>query len=135
MDECKNFREENIGKQIERLQQLNNTILLQEKPDQDHSKLMDEWMNTIRQLYQTMQQTLIETGKTYLVDHLHKCWTCTQQDKTESVYTAGIIFCHNKKCQDHFYYWSMCQTLYGGLPEEIFKQTMEEIEKDSVMYH
>jgi len=135
MDEQK-LREENIGRQIEKLQQLNNTLL--ETPGSDQ-KLMDEWMDTIRQLHQTMKQTLIEAGKTYLVDQLYSCWTCNQNGKNESVYTAGIIFCQNKKCKNHFYYWSMCQALYGGIPEEMFKQTIQEIikEKDSTltMYH
>ena len=122
---------EEIGRQIERLRELNNTLL--ETPDSDQ-KLMDEWQDTIRRLHQTMKQTLIEAGKTYLIDQLHKCWTCNQQDKNESVYTAGIIFCSNNKCKDHFYYWSMCQALYGGLPEEIFKQTKEEMEKERILY-
>jgi len=125
-----------MGRQIEKLYQLNNTLLNTPEPNQ---KTMDEWMNTIRQLHQTMKQTLIEAGKTYLVDQLYRCWTCTQNNKTDSAYTSGIIFCNNKKCKDYFYYWSMCQTLYGGIPEEMFKQTMQEIikEKDNTltMYH
>ena len=130
MMEEKKLKEE-IGRQIEKLQQLNNTLL--ETPDSDQ-ELMDEWQDTIRNLYQTMKQTLIEAGKTYLVDQLHECWTCDQNGKNESVYTAGIIFCQNKKCKNYFYYWSMCQTLYGGLPEEILKQTKEEIEKENTLY-
>ena len=130
MDEQGRLREE-IGKGIEKLQHLNNILL--EKQDSDQ-ETMDEWQNTIRGLYQIMKQTLIEAGKTYLVDQLHECWTCNQNGKNDSVYTAGIIFCQNKKCKNYFYYWSMCQTLYGGLPEEILKQTKEEIEKERILY-
>ena len=130
MDEHSRLREK-IGKGIEKLRHLNNTLL--ETPDTDQ-KTMDEWQDTIRTLYQTMKQTLIEAGKTYLVDQLYSCWTCNQNGKNESVYTAGIIFCQNKKCKNYFYYWSMCQTLYGGLPEEILKQTKEEIEKERILY-
>jgi len=130
MDEHSRLREK-IGKGIEKLRHLNNTLL--ETPDTDQ-KTMDEWQDTIRTLYQTMKQTLINAGKTHLVDQLHECWTCNQNGKNESVYTAGIIFCQNKKCKNYFYYWSMCQTLYGGLPEEILKQTKEEIEKERILY-
>jgi len=131
MDEQRRLREE-IGKGIEKLRQLNNTLL--EAPDSDQ-ETMDVWQNTIRHLYQIMKQTLIEAGKTYLVNQLHTCWTCNQQGKTDSTYTSGIIFCNNTKCKDHFYYWSMCQALYGGLPEEIFKEAMEEMEKQTILYH
>ena len=131
MDEQCRLREE-IGRGIEKLQELNNRFL--KSPDSDQ-KLMDEWQDTIRQLYQTMKQALIEAGKTYLVDQLHQCWTCNQHNKVESVYTNGIIFCSNTKCKDHYYYWSMCQALYGGLPEEIFKEAMEEMEKQTILYH
>lgn len=134
MDEHR-LREE-MGRQIEKLRCLNNTLLNTSDSDQ---KLMDEWKDTIKTLHQTMKQNLIEAGKTYLLDHLHTCWGCNQQDKTESEYTAGIIFCNNKKCQDYFYYWSMCRTLYDGLPEEIFKQTIQEIVKEkeinTILYH
>ena len=127
---------EEIGKQIERLRYLNNTLLETSTPDQ---KTTDEWRNTIRQLHQTMKQTLIEAGKTYLLDQLHTCWTCNQQDKTESVYTGGIIFCKNTKCKDHYYYWSMCQALYGGLPGEMFKEAVQDMAKEKeiniTMYH
>ena len=123
---------EEIGKQIERLRELNNTLLNTSELDQ---KTMDEWGETIRQLHQTMKDVLIDAGKTYLVDQLHTCWTCNQQDKVESVYTAGIIFCSNNRCKNYFYYWSMCKTLYNGIPGEIFKQTIQEMikEKDNTL--
>jgi len=130
MDEQCRLREE-IGKGIEKLQQLNNILLNTSGSDQE---TMDEWQDTIRHLHQTMKHVLVEAGKTYLVDQLHECWTCNQQNKVESVYTAGIIFCQNKKCKNYFYYWSMCQALYGGLPGEILKQTKEEIEKKRILY-
>ena len=94
MDDLYRLREE-IGRQIERLRHLNNTLL--NTPDSDQ-KTIEEWQDTIKTLHQTMKQNLIEAGKTYLVDQLHMCWTCNQHNKTESVYTAGIIFCNNKKC-------------------------------------
>ena len=131
MDECEHLREENIGRQIEKLQQLNNTLLNTPETDQ---KIIDEWINTIRRLHQIMKQTLINAGKTYLVDQLHTCWTCTQHGKIESENTAGIIFCKNNKCKNHYYYWSMCQALYGGIPEEMFNQAKEELEKENTLY-
>lgn len=135
MDEQGRLKEE-IGRQMEKIQQINRRIQETQEPDQ---KTISEWINTIRQLTQTMKQTLIDAGKTYLLDQLHTCWICNQHNKVESVYTAGIIFCNNKKCEDHFYYWSMCKTLYGGIPEEIFNQAKEELikEKDNtlIMYH
>ena len=130
MDEQGRLREE-IGKGIEKLQHLNNILL--EKQDSDQ-ETMDEWQDTIRHLHQTMKHVLIEAGKTYLVDQLHTCWTCTQQDKIESENTAGIIFCKNNKCKNHYYYWSMCQALYGGIPEEMFNQAKEELEKENTLY-
>ena len=130
MDEQCRLREE-IGKGIEKLQQLNNILLNTSGSDQE---TMDEWQDTIRHLHQTMKHVLVEAGKTYLVDQLHQCWTCNQNGKNESAYTAGIIFCQNKKCKNYFYYWSMCQALYGGLPGEILKQTKEEIEKKRILY-
>lgn len=135
MDECEHLREE-IGRQIEKLRELNNTFL--ESSDSDQ-KTMDEWQDTIRRMHQTMKRTLIEAGKTYLLDQLHQCWTCTQNGKIESEYTAGIIFCDNKKCKNHFYYWSMCQALYGGLPGEMFKEAVQELVKEkeinNAIYH
>jgi len=68
MDEHSRLREK-IGKGIEKLRHLNNTLL--ETPDTDQ-KTMDEWQDTIRTLYQTMKQTLINAGKTHLVDQLHE---------------------------------------------------------------
>lgn len=120
MEEKENQLKDEFSRLAEKITVLNER-LVKETKENILQPLVDEWLITLKQLYDVMRKILIETGHIYLVEQLHKCWICHKAE-AEAQYTNGIIICNHTECKDYFHYWCMCKTLYGEPVNELFSR-------------